>query len=494
MTNMTSLWRLAPLPLLAAAPGAALAPTDAASWSLMVANGGETIGHASHEVTALPDGGREIVDSSELSLQELANPAVRILETSVTRQDAAGRTLSIATASQTGGSWARIEARIEPGAAEFVRRTVSERRMLRLALPPGTRFDDGAGLLADWDPATTPRLEYDALNVAAMSLDRVVIAVLPGAAPEADGGLVALRTRYDRGELRGIARLQLDRWHRIVSVVQPLFGTAITTRAATREAATRPRPPYHLLPIATMRSPFRIPASALQGHARYRISFADGLSFPLPQTGEQRSTVAADGTTTINICAGCGVGLPTDPASLADARRATAWLQSDHPRLRAIAAPIARMRASDARKMVLLIQRARPYIERIDFTGHYSALETLQRRAGDCTEAAALLAALGRAAGIPTKVASGLVYARGWYHGTSNVFMPHSWVLAYADGAWRSFDLALDEFDTSHIALTIGDGDARSIQAASQLAGLLHWDGMTEIRPRPASQPAVPAQ
>ena len=84
-------------------------------------------------------------------------------------------------------------------------------------------------------------------------------------------------------------------------------------------------------------------------------------------------------------------------------------------------------------------------------------------------------------------MASGLVYSRDAYHGIGNVFMPHSWVLAYVDGEWKSFDSALDRFDSTHIALVIGDGDARSIEAASQLASLLEWQSMTEVRVRPAT-------
>ena len=136
--------------------------------------------------------------------------------------------------------------------------------------------------------------------------------------------------------------------------------------------------------------------------------------------------------------------------------------------------------------MEMLIQIATPIIRKVDFAGHFSALETLERRSGDCTESAVLLAALGRAAGIPTRVANGLAYSRARYHGVSNVFMPHSWTLAWVEGRWRSFDLALDTFDSSHIALTIGDGDARSVSAASQLAGLLRWESMTEVRTAPA--------
>ena len=136
---------------------------------------------------------------------------------------------------------------------------------------------------------------------------------------------------------------------------------------------------------------------------------------------------------------------------------------------------------SDTRKMEILSRTARGYLGEIDFAGHFSASETLDRRRGDCTEAAVLLAAFGRAAGIPTRTASGYVYSRERYHGLSNVFLPHSWTLAYVDGKWRSFDAALNEFDTTHIAVTIGDGDLRSMAASGQLASLLEWQGMAEV-------------
>jgi hypothetical protein len=137
--------------------------------------------------------------------------------------------------------------------------------------------------------------------------------------------------------------------------------------------------------------------------------------------------------------------------------------------------------------MEALVRIVEQQLPDIDFAGHFPAAEALARRRGDCTESAVLLAALGRATGIPTKVASGLVYSRDAYHGASNVFLPHSWVLAYVGGQWRSFDAALGAFDSSHIALTIGDGDARSIAAANQLAGLISWQGMQEVRRRPKS-------
>jgi len=320
-----------------------------------------------------------------------------------------------------------------------------------------------------------------------MAVERVVIEAAPGAAPDAQGRIAVLRKRYDGRELRAVARLLLDRDNRLVEVTQASFGTGITIRPTARATALRPRQPYSVLRNAVMPSPFRIQGNALQGHIRYRFSFRDGLAFELPQTAEQRVAAGPANEVVVDICATCGPGPGEDEAVRARSLRPTRWLQSDHPRLRSIAAPFARMAVSDAQKMQRLAIRTRQLMPRVEFAGHYSALDTIVRRAGDCTEAAVLLAALGRAIRIPTRVVSGLVYSRDDYHGLGNVFVPHSWVLAYVDGEWRSFDAALDHFDSTHIALIIGDGDARSIEAANQLAGLLEWQGMTEVRARPGA-------
>jgi hypothetical protein len=468
-----------------AAPAAAQPAGPDAIWYTIVAENGDVLGFASRETVAGAQG-REVIDASEIRLQEGADPIRRLVDRTVTRLDGNGRPVSIEASSQMGAHWSRIEARIGADAAEIVRQASGERRRIRVALPAGVRFDAGEGLLAGWDPAATPRLEFQNFNIGAQVVERITLEALPGAIADAEGRIALLRKRYEGAELRGVARLLLDRERRLVEIAQPMFGTSIATRIADRETALRPHRPYSLLHSAMMRSPFRMSDASVRGHIRYRFTFRDGIEFALPQTGEQRVT-ARPGETIVDICPSCGPGLATDAATLADARRPTLWLQSDHPRLRAIVGALRSLPVGDARKMEMLLERARPYLFDVDFSGHFSALETVLRRSGDCTEAAVLLAALGRAAGIPTRVASGIVYSRQRYHGVSNVFMPHSWVVAYVDGRWKSFDLALETFDSSHIALTIGDGDTRSILAASQLASLLRWEDVAEIRARPRS-------
>lgn len=465
------------LALAASLVAGAASPDKAISWYLITDDAGAVLGHASRQENARADGA-EIVETRMLYLTEQDQRAARITERTVTQLDTSGRPVVITNIAQHGSSTTRTETRIAGHAATVIRETRGGRHVQRIPLPSGTRFDNGEGLLAGWD-RTTP-LAFISFNPAAQAVERTMIELAP---VQRAGTVALLRKRHDGDALRGIVRLDLDPQGRIAAVIQPMFGTAITTRRADRETALREHPPYRVLRNVMRKSPFRIASGASSGQIRYRFGFRDGIAFTPPDTPEQRARME-DETMTLDICVACGLGLPEDAMSLTDARRATAWLQRDHPRIQAMSAPVAKLKIRDARKMALLAERAKKVMTRVDFTGHFSAVDALARGTGDCTEDAVVLAALGRAAGIPTKVASGLVYSRERYHGVSNVFMPHSWTLAYVDGAWRSFDMSLDGFDATHIALTVGDGDARSIAAAGQLASLLEWQSIAEVRKR----------
>ncbi len=82
-----------------------------------------------------------------------------------------------------------------------------------------------------------------------------------------------------------------------------------------------------------------------------------------------------------------------------------------------------------------------------------SALDTLDRKVGDCNEHSFLFAALARAAGIPTKVCYGLVYINGR-------FFYHAWCKVYV-GEWISIDptLGQDFADATHIEIISGGLD-----------------------------------
>ena len=274
------------------------------------------------------------------------------------------------------------------------------------------------------------------------------------------------------------------------AVIQHQPGSAMRFEPAD----SRPHSVGGTLPHAMIPSLHDIPRAARSGHLRYVFGLPPGIGLPLPQTGEQRVTLQ-DGAIRVDICASCGPGLPADPATLARWTRPAPWLESEAPELRRAATHFARGHGSQLATMQALARLARRRLAEVDYAGHATARGAWRARRGDCTEDALLLAALARAAGIPALVASGLVYDRERFHGTRDAFLPHAWTLAHVDGAWRSFDISLDGFDATHIALAIGEGDPATITAGWRLAALLDWRAMAEVRraPPPAPGPAGPA-
>ncbi len=107
-----------------------------------------------------------------------------------------------------------------------------------------------------------------------------------------------------------------------------------------------------------------------------------------------------------------------------------------------------------------------------------TASEVARTRQGDCTEHAALLAALARAKGLPARGAFGMVAMPGSYADGEMTFGYHMWTQIYVGGRWLDFDAALNQPhpDATHILLGISDLADTSISVDSvktfmQLAG-----------------------
>ena len=83
----------------------------------------------------------------------------------------------------------------------------------------------------------------------------------------------------------------------------------------------------------------------------------------------------------------------------------------------------------------------------------FSALEVLQTRKGECQAHTMLYTALARAAGIPTRIAGGIVYMEGVG------FLYHAWTESDA-GGWVSVDPTFDQVgvDATHVKLVEGPG------------------------------------
>ena len=94
-----------------------------------------------------------------------------------------------------------------------------------------------------------------------------------------------------------------------------------------------------------------------------------------------------------------------------------------------------------------------------------SGSDVLKSKVGVCRDYAILFASLARAAKIPSKVVSGLIY-------TDGAFYYHAWVECYV-GKWVPFDatLASDFVDATHIKLA--EGDATTMYSLAKVIGSL---------------------
>ncbi|MGH7828425.1 MAG: transglutaminase-like domain-containing protein [Candidatus Binatia bacterium] len=131
----------------------------------------------------------------------------------------------------------------------------------------------------------------------------------------------------------------------------------------------------------------------------------------------------------------------------------TPFLQSDHPRIRALAREIIGGE-KDARKAALRIKDwVYREIAKEATVSIPNALEVLQTKRGDCNEHTVLFNALARAAGIPAKTVVGVVHLRGafYYHAWSEIWL----------GQWVSLDPVLNQFpaDATHIKFLEGEID-----------------------------------
>ena len=102
------------------------------------------------------------------------------------------------------------------------------------------------------------------------------------------------------------------------------------------------------------------------------------------------------------------------------------------------------------------------HLEQSDVLVEQTASEILRTRRGDCTEYSQLFVALARAAGLPAREVSGLVYLGDAVQG----FGGHSWAEVVVDGRWLAVDPMWNLLPVSATHLRMGSGDDGALAAA----------------------------
>ena len=127
---------------------------------------------------------------------------------------------------------------------------------------------------------------------------------------------------------------------------------------------------------------------------------------------------------------------------------ASAYIQVNHPDIQSKAEEILEDERNSWRAAEKLCRWVYASIHDKRMSGGFaSSLTVLQSLSGDCTEHTGLFIALARAAGIPARICSGIVFAK-------DAFYYHFWPEVYV-GKWVQMDPTLDQViaDANHIQL-----------------------------------------
>ena len=127
-------------------------------------------------------------------------------------------------------------------------------------------------------------------------------------------------------------------------------------------------------------------------------------------------------------------------------------IESDAPEIVAEAAAALRDVSGSRARAEKLTRYVNALLDKKPTVSLPSAREVLRTKVGDCNEHTALFVAMARAAGLPARIAVGLVYIHG-------AFYYHAWPEVYLDGGtWLPVDPTLNQFpaDATHLRLARG--------------------------------------
>ncbi len=175
-------------------------------------------------------------------------------------------------------------------------------------------------------------------------------------------------------------------------------------------------------------------------------------AMPLVQGGGQSATRTDDGRVLFTVEPGNPGASRAEEVAGERFLVPTDRLPVDNPEIRGRVESIVGDETVPRKRVERLVRWVAGYVEDT-VTDSPSPLDTLKSRKGNCQSHARLYTTLARAAGIPTRFVSGLVYLEG------KGFVYHSWAESIVDGEWLQVDPTFGQVpvDATHVKLVEGE-------------------------------------
>ena len=250
----------------------------------------------------------------------------------------------------------------------------------------------------------------------------------------------------------------LDAWGFAVKTKMQLGGLPVEIKQSNKIEAKQSPESKEFLLNSLIYLKKEIPSNAQS--VKFKMELTKGqLSQPLYQSELQKVTKLDDKNLIIEIKAEKWgkdtVRIKKEFKTAQEFKTANLMIDSDNPLIRQLAQNAGKGSKNIIELSEKLFFFAQKYLIYKNFkVGFASATETAKKREGDCTEHAVFLAALGRAMGIPTRVASGIAYLKS-FKGKKNVMGFHMWTEFHLRGKWMRLDSALGKIGTHADRITL---------------------------------------
>ncbi len=166
----------------------------------------------------------------------------------------------------------------------------------------------------------------------------------------------------------------------------------------------------------------------------------------------QSVTRNESGTYTLKLGKAHGVEAKATDKEVQDALEETGRYPITHPKVRELAQRAVGDAKTPEEKVKRLVTFVADYIKPSYTAQPLNLMDLLKARKGDCSEYALLFTALARAAGVPARELSGLVYLGD----DEKAFGFHAWNEVVLDGKWVPVDASADETEINATHISFG--------------------------------------
>jgi len=441
---------------------------------------GVKVGYAHARIRRVMVDGRPLVElqwNTRLKVVRFGEP-VEMGSELTSRETTDGHLVDFAETQRLGPTPVRVEGRVDGGQLVLTKTSEGKSRTVRL---DWSKLTSGHQAI-EYSLAARPMTPGEIRNLRALlpSFDQVATVRLAARAVEPTrllhGTYQLLRidntTWFEDGQTVE-ARLWVDRKGEVLKTELPILQQEIF-RASRDEALEEIKPGKMDLGLDTLvplARPLADPHRARR--IRYRITLADGdpagalVAGASQQVKSLGPDVAELTVWAVRPDRPAKIDLPEADRPTLDDVNPNSLVQSDDERVRAMAAEATQGKTDAWSKAVALERYVHETIADKSLSHALaSAAEVAGTREGDCTEHAMLLAAMARAAGLPARVAMGLLYFEREEE-PKGVFGYHMWTEIYVDDRWIPMDatLGLGGIGAAHLKLAhsnLKDGNALS--------------------------------